>query len=245
MARSERQLSDGRIGLYRHPLPVRLTHWVNALCLLVLLMSGLQILNAHPALYWGDISTFGRPLLWFGSGQGLAFAGWMTIPGWQDLAGGRRWHFFFAWVFVVNGGLYVLYALLSGRIHRVLAPDRAQLRNIGRSVTDHLRLRFPHGEEARRYNVLQKLSYLGVLFVLLPLMVLTGLTMSPAIDARWHFITAFFGGRQSARTLHFLTAMTLVAFFVIHILAILASGPLNEMRSIITGWFVIKPERRP
>jgi len=84
-----------------------------------------------------------------------------------------------------------------------------------------------------------------VLFVLLPLMVLTGLTMSPAIDARWHFITAFFGGRQSARTLHFLTAMTLVAFFVIHILAILASGPLNEMRSIITGWFVIKPERRP
>jgi thiosulfate reductase cytochrome b subunit len=241
---TERALSDGRVALYRHPLTVRLTHWVNALCLLVLLLSGLQILNAHPALYWGEASPFDHPFLSFGSGDAPAFPGWITLPGYQDLASGRRWHFFFAWLFVLNGLLYLGYALLSGRVSRVLAPDREQLRHIGRSLIDHLRLRFPHGEEARRYNVLQKLSYLGVVFGLLPLMLLTGLTMSPGMDARLHFLTELFGGRQSARTLHFFTASALVLFFVIHIVAVIAAGPLNETRSMLTGWFVIRPGRR-
>jgi thiosulfate reductase cytochrome b subunit len=145
---------------------------------------------------------------------------------------------------VLNGLVYLGYALGSGRLRRVLAPDREQLRSIGRSLADHLRLRFPHGDAARRYNVLQKLSYLAVLFGLLPLMLLTGLTMSPGMDARLQWLTALFGGRQSARTVHFFTAAALVAFFLIHILAVLAAGPLNEMRSIVTGWFVIKPEKR-
>lgn len=244
-AAADRPLTGGRVAFYRHPLAVRLTHWVNALCLLVLLMSGLQILNAHPALYWGETSPFARPAISFGSGEGTAFPGWITLPGWQDLASGRRWHFFFAWLFVLNGLAYALYAMFSHRVGRVLAPDRTQLRHIGRSLLDHLRLRFPHGEEARKYNVLQKLSYLGVLFGLLPLMVLTGLTMSPGMDARLNFLTVVFGGRQSARSIHFLTASALVLFFLIHILAVVASGPLNEMRSIVTGWFVIRPERRP
>ncbi|HXR92097.1 MAG TPA: cytochrome b/b6 domain-containing protein [Steroidobacteraceae bacterium] len=243
-AGSDRALADGRIAFYRHPLAVRLTHWVNALCLWLLLMSGLQILNAHPALYWGEISTFDQPLLSFGSADGPAFPAWITLPGFQDLAGGRSWHFFFAWLFVLNGLVYLGYALRSGRVRNVLAPDREQLRNIGRSLADHLRLRFPHGDAARGYNVLQKLSYLIVLFGLLPLMLLTGLTMSPAMDARLQWLTALFGGRQSARTVHFFTATALVAFFLIHVLAVLAAGPLNEMRSIVTGWFVIKPEKR-
>jgi len=208
------------------------------------LMSGLQILNAHPALYWGEISTFDQPLLSFGAADGPAFPAWITLPGFQDLAGGRSWHFFFAWLFVLNGLVYLGYALRSGRVRNVLAPDREQLRNIGRSLADHLRLRFPHGDAARGYNVLQKLSYLIVLFGLLPLMLLTGLTMSPAMDARLQWLTALFGGRQSARTVHFFTATALVAFFLIHVLAVLAAGPLNEMRSIVTGWFVIKPEKR-
>lgn len=242
-AAADRTLAGGRIAFYRHSLPVRLTHWINALCLLLLLMSGLQILNAHPALYWGHASTFDRPFVRFGDGSGAPFPGWLILPGWQDLASGRRWHFFFAWLFVVNGLAYVAYALASGRVWRVLAPNRAQLRHIGRSLADHLLLRFPHGEEARQYNVLQKLSYLAVLFGLLPLMVLTGLTMSPGMDARAHFLLDLFGGRQSARTIHFITATALVLFFVIHLLAVLAAGPLNEMRSIVTGWFVIKRER--
>ena len=237
-------LADGRVAVYRHPLIVRVTHWVNALCLLVLLTSGLQILNAHPGLYWGEASRFARPLIVFGSGHGPAFPTWITLPSWQDLARGRRWHFFFAWLFVANGFIYAVYALASGRIRWTLLPSAAQLRHIGQSLIEHLRLRFPHGDDARQYNVLQKLLYLAVLFGLLPLMVLTGLTMSPGMDARLHVLTALFGGRQSARTVHFVTASALVMFFLIHILAVLAAGPLTEMRSIVTGWFVIKPDRK-
>ena len=110
----------------------------------------------------------------------------------------------------------------------ILLPSGAHIRHIGRSVFEHLRLRFPHGEEARQYNVLQKLTYLAVLFGLLPFIALTGLTTSPGLDARLHFLTAVFGGRQSARSVHFITATALVMFFLIHIVAVLAAGPLTE-----------------
>jgi len=241
MSKAEYPLPDGQVVFYRHPLFVRIVHWINAVCLLLLLMSGLQILNAHPALYWGQVSTFDQPFINFRSGEGAAFPAWAILPGWQDLASGRRWHFFVAWVFVLNGLAYAVYVVASGRLRRTLSPTREQLRHLGDSIVEHLKLRFPHGEEARQYNVLQKLSYLVVMFFLLPLMILTGLTMSPGMDARLHLLTEVFGGRQSARTLHFLTAAAIVLFFVIHVLAILAAGPLNEMRSIVTGWFAIRP----
>jgi thiosulfate reductase cytochrome b subunit len=237
---ADRLLPDGRIAVYRHPLLVRITHWLNALCLLVLLSSGLQILNAHPALYWGNASIFDNPFITFGSG----IPHWLTLPGWQDLADGRRWHFFFAWLFVLNGLLYVVDVVRTRRISQVLAPTTQQLRHIGGSIREHLLLRFPHGEEARHYNVLQKLSYLLVLFGLLPLMVATGLTMSPGMNARLGFLVELFGGRQSARTLHFLAAMALVLFVLIHIIAVLAAGPLTEVRSMITGWFLIRSQKR-
>jgi thiosulfate reductase cytochrome b subunit len=231
--RGERQL------IYRHPLIVRLWHWFNALSLLLLLMSGLQILNAHPALYWGQKSTFAHPWLAFPSGEDPPFPDWIILPGWQDLAAGRHWHFFFAWLFVASGFGYCVYLTASGRLAHVLWPSRQELGHLGRSLLDHVRLRFPRGEDAARYNVLQKLSYLILLFALLPLMVLTGLTMSPAIDARFHFLTILFGGRQSARSVHFLTAAAIVTFFLIHIIAVVAAGPLNELRAMLTGWFAI------
>jgi thiosulfate reductase cytochrome b subunit len=243
MTAADRLLGGGKVAVYRHPLVIRITHWVNALCLLVLLMSGLQILNAHPAFYWGDTSRFERPLFSLGSTESATFPAWTTLPGWQDLGAGRRWHFFFAWIFVINGLTYAIYTLASGRLRRNLVPTRDQLHHVGRSLLDHLKLRFPHGEAARRYNVLQMSAYLAVLFALLPLMVLTGLTMSPGIDARLHFLTGLFGGRQSARTIHFITAASLLLFVFIHIAAVLAAGPLNETRSIVTGWFVIKSDR--
>lgn len=235
----ERVLSGGRRAVYRHPLAVRVWHWLNALCLLVLLVSGLQIFNAHPALYWGQVSVFDKPWLAIGSGDGPAFPSWITLPPWQDLAGGRHWHFFFAWIFVVSGGAYVLYALASHRVSRVLLLSRGELRHLGGSLAEHLRLRFPRGAAARHYNPLQKVSYLVVVFGLLPLMALTGITMSPALDARFHFLVFLFGGRQSARTVHFFTAWAIVLFFLIHMVAVLAAGPLNEMRAIVTGWFVV------
>jgi len=152
----------------------------------------------------------------------------------------RRWHLFFAWIVVVNGLAYATHALIRRRLWRDLVPSRQQLRNIGRSAWDHARLRFPKGEEARHYNVLQKLSYLVVVFGLGPLVVATGLTMSPWIDAAYPQLLDIFGGRQSARTIHFITAFAFLSFVVIHLLMVLLSGPWNNLRSMITGRYRIE-----
>jgi thiosulfate reductase cytochrome b subunit len=255
--------------IYRHALLVRITHWVNVLVLLVLLMSGLQIFNAHPALYLGSKSDFAHPVLSMmamrgseGGVKGLTkvlgvefnttgvlgasrgndgqwyargFPSWATLPGYQDLSTGRRWHFFFAWVFVINGLAYLAWSFASGHVGRDLAPDREELAHIGTSIAEHARFSFPQGEEAKRYNVLQKLAYLGVVFVLLPLMLLTGLTMSPGMDAGFPWLLDIFGGRQSARTIHFLTASTIVIFVAVHVFMVLVSGVWNNLRSMITG----------
>lgn len=274
LARPDHHLEDGRVLVYRTPLPVRLAHWVNALCLVFLLGSGLQIFNAHPALYWGVQSDFETPWLIVGAkpdadgsrigvievgglsidttgvfgliGEGAtarvrAFPAWATLPGYQDLGAGRRWHFFFAWLFAGTLIFYLAFNLLTRRLTRDLLPTAAQVRGIGRSIADHLRLRADHSE--RGYNVLQKLTYLAVVLILLPLMVLTGLVMSPTVNATVPWLTDVFGGRQSARTLHFLAAFALVLFFVVHIAMIFVAGPINEMRSIVTGWFKVTPRR--
>ena len=273
----DQPLRGGKRLVYRHSALVRLTHWVNLGSMVVLLLSGLQILCAHPAFYWGDASRFAHPLAAVtqeiandGSSRGVltvaghrfdttgllgvsksadgsaterAFPPWLTLPAELDLGAGRRWHFFFAWLFVVNGALYLGSGLLSGRLRRTLAPTPTQLRDLGRTFVDHLRLRFPKGEAARSYNGLQKLTYLAVVLVLLPLMVATGLSMSPTMDAWCPALPGVFGGRQSARTIHFLAASALTLFALVHVGMILISGPINEMRSMITGWFVLAPEK--
>ncbi|MGA0604301.1 cytochrome b/b6 domain-containing protein [Caulobacter sp. KR2-114] len=277
--RQDRLLADGRRLVWRHPLVVRLTHWVNLASLAVLLLSGLQILCAHPAFYWGEASTFAHPFAAIdavqaanGSSRGVltlpggrfdvtgvlgvsrladgqesvrAFPPWLTLPSSLDLGAGRRWHFFFAWVFALNGALYLGSGLVSGRLVRVLVPTRAQLAGLGRTAWGHLRLKFPHGEAARDYNGLQKLTYLAVVLGLLPLMVATGLSMSPTIDAVVPVLPMAFGGRQSARTIHFLCASALVLFAAVHLAMILLSGPIGEMRAMITGWFPIRPDKAP
>lgn len=256
--------------VHRHTVPVRITHWINLLCMVVLLMSGLAIFNGWPALYWGVRTHFGRPLLamyatqdasghrigmtdvlghrfvttgWLGLSRGdygkptvRGFPAWATLPGPLWLALARRWHLLFAWIFVVNGVAYWLYAIASGHLRRDLVPAWGQLRHIGGSILDHLRLRFPHGE----YNVLQKLSYLIVVFGMGPLMVATGLSMSPWMDAAWPQLLDVFGGRQSARTIHFVTAFALVGFVLVHILMVLLSEPWNHMRAMLTGRYRIK-----
>ncbi len=263
------------IFIRRHSVVTRLTHWLNVLCLSFLLLSGLQIFNAHPELYWGHYGANGDPaVLTIGSDDdrgmpsgfvrvvGLqipttgvlgvskvdgelsarAFPSWATIPSFQDLAAGRRWHFFFAWLFVINGILYLGFGLLSGHFRRDLAPAAHELtpRHLGREVMDHARLRFPEGDEARHYNALQKLTYLAVIGILLPLMVLTGLTMSPGVDAALPVLVDVFGGRQSARTIHFVTASALVIFVVVHVAMVVLSGTWNNIRSMITGRYAIQ-----
>jgi thiosulfate reductase cytochrome b subunit len=257
----------------RHSIMVRVTHWANAICLLILLMSGLQIFNAHPALYWGQASTFDQPIfaltatngdqgrtkgvtqlfghsfdttgvLGASAGSGgrvwaRGFPSWLTLPSYQDLATGRRWHFFFAWLLVLNGAVYLLYSIVSGHLRRDLLPTGSQLRKIGHTIREHLLLRFPRGDDARHYNALQKLAYLIVALVLLPLVVLTGLTMSPGVNAAVPELLTLFGGRQSARTIHFLAASGLVLFVIVHVAMVLLSGAWNNLRSMITGSYVL------
>ncbi|MBV9754963.1 MAG: cytochrome b/b6 domain-containing protein [Hyphomicrobiales bacterium] len=254
---------------HRHSGFVRVTHWVNALCFILLLMSGLQIFNAHPALYVGANSDFEHPTisitaqradhgikgetLLFGrqfdttgvlgvssmNGQPTprAFPSWSTIPSYQDLATGRRWHFFFAWLLVLNGLAYLVFGFANGHFRRDLLPSAAELRHIGTDIIAHLRLRFPRGDAAKRYNVLQQLAYLAAVFLLLPIIVLTGLTMSPGIDTAVPQLLSAFGGRQSARLIHFLAAFGLVLFVIVHVVMVLVSGVWNNIRSMITGWY--------
>ena len=258
----------------RHSLLVRLTHWINVFCFSLLLMTGAQIFNAHPRLYWGEYgadndhawlsldalntSTGMRGVTHLGpltiettgllgvskeDGNPAArgFPSWLTIPSYQDLAAGRRWHFFFAWLFAINGAVYLIGGLVSRHFRRDLLPNRAELApaHLVHEVVDHAKLHFPKGEAARHYNVLQKLAYMAVGFVLLPLMVLTGLTMSPGMDSAFHILLDVFGGRPSARSLHFICASLLVAFVVVHLVMVLVSGVWNNLRSMVTGKYAI------
>ena len=262
--------------IFRHSGVVRVCHWINAISFLVLLMSGMQIFNADPALTWGPKTNFEKPFFSFSARQndngdttagvttifghsfnttGLlgasrdengdlderGFPSWATLPADQDLAMGRRWHFFFAWILVLNGLVYVAY-LIGGRHLRDLWPSLKDLRAIPRSIADHARLRFPQGEEALHYNVLQKLAYLSVV-IAFPILILAGLTMSPAIDSACPWLLTLFGGRQAARALHFLLATYLVLFVIVHLVMVVLSGPINNMRSMITGRYRIKEQR--
>ena len=215
----------------RHSLAVRVMHWINAVAMIALLMSGLQIFNAHPALYWGKSSYTGAGPI-FAPGP---FPGWITLPGVQWLAMGRRWHFFFAWVLVLNGAAYLAYSIASRHFARDLWPTRTELGGVGDSVRDHLKLRHPVGEAARRYNVLQKLAYLAVVLGLVPFLVLMGLGMSPALDTVLGGLVDLLGGRQSVRTLHFAAAALLVAFVAVHVFEVIVTGAWNNLRSMITG----------
>ena len=259
--------------VYRHGGWTRATHWLWAIGLFFLLLSGLQIFNAHPALYLGDQSGFAydNAVLRIGSDNALAdprghvellgrrfdttgllgvsgpadardllaFPSWATIPSRYSLATARVIHFFFAWVLVAALLVWLVSSVAARRLGN-LVPTRADLRRLPADIADHARLRF---HRARDYNVLQKLAYAGVLFVLLPLMIATGLAMSPGFDAIAPWLPELLGGRQTARTIHFAAMVLLVLFFLVHMAMILAAGPLNELRSIVTGWYRTDPEK--
>ena len=252
---------------YRHNRITRLTHWVNALALLILFMSGLQIFNAYPHLHWGskaepeeaffsiyavnedgEIRGYTQLFGWRVETSGFlgvqhtemgpfprAFPSWLTIPGYFWLAGGRRWHFFFAWLFALNGLLYFLYNHGRGHVRKfIFAP-----KDMGRilpMILYYLRLRRESPQEGV-YNPLQKFAYTGVFFILTPLIILSGLAMSPQLDVAFNWLPAMFGGRQSARTVHFLLTFFFAFFTFGHIFMVITTGMINNMRSIITGWY--------
>ncbi len=280
MSEGEEQATDGGTRaaprvVNRHRLSTRIWHWVNALTLLVMVMSGLMIFNAHPRLYWGQYGANADPAwleigargdtgyLRVGSvavattgvlgrwrdGDGIvrkrAFPGWATIPSHYSLADGRLWHLFFAWILALSLLAYMIRSLFNGHVRRDLATNRRDWspRHLWQEARDHARLRFPTGAAALRYNSLQKLSYIGVVFILLPLMIFTGLALSPGFDAVLAPYVDLFGGRQSARSIHFIGMGLLIGFFVVHIAMVVAAGPINEIRSMITGRYRVPRDR--
>jgi thiosulfate reductase cytochrome b subunit len=270
--------------VYRHNPVTRLTHWLNAIALTILFMSGLQIFNAYPRLHWGSkaepqeaffsiaatrydgevrgsIDILGRKFDTTGvlgvqntptGPSRRAFPSWITIPGYFWLAGGRRWHFFFAWFFVLNGMLYLIFNVFNGHVRKFLVTPR-DAAAAPAMVLYYLRLR-RSSPQTGEYNPLQKIAYSSVFLILTPLLLLSGLAMSPQFDVAFNWLPAAFGGRQSARSIHFFLAFFFVFFTFGHVLMVLATGFLNNMRSMLTGWYSEKvpsqtmvppPEPRP
>lgn len=217
----------------RHRLSTRLWHWLNAALLYTLFSSGLGIFNAHPRLYWGQYgANFDHAWLTL-----KRFDGWLTLPSHYNLAMSRHWHLTAAPIFAFALLAYMVWSLFNRHVARDLTFRRGELApgHVWQDIKDHARLRFPTGVDALHYNVLQKGSYIAVIFLLLPVLILTGLTMSPGMNAAWPWLIDIFGGRQSARSIHFLAAFALVSFFLVHIAMVLLTGPINAVRAMITG----------
>jgi len=221
----------------RHTAVVRITHWVSALSFAVLLGSGIAILLAHPRLYWGETGAVGQPSL-----LDLPLPFVLDVP----IRGpGRYLHFLFAWVMVFTGLVYVLLGLATRHFGRNLLPARGQfsVRAIADVLGKHLRFHRSSEEELATYNILQRLSYTTVVFVLLPLMIWTGLAMSPAVTSVFPFLVTAFGGQQSARTIHFFVSGALVLFVFVHVAMVWQTGFKNRMRAMLTGRSAVAKER--
>jgi thiosulfate reductase cytochrome b subunit len=251
--------------IYRYAIATRASHWIWVIAFAALVSSGLQIFNAAPFLDASDTTNPAHRVLEIGSpaagvgtttifghtftttgwlgvtddGMGgetpRAFPGWITIPAYQDLADGRRWHLFFAWAALFCGIAWVISALIKGSLQKmILRPS--DLPKLWPMQAYYLKLRKeppPHG----LYNPLQKASYTFVLVILAPLIILTGLALSPGIDAIAHPLTIVFGGRQFARLWHFVAMLLLIGFFAVHTFQVLTQGVINQMNAMVTGWY--------
>ena len=223
----------------RHTSLVRVTHWITALSFLALLVSGVEILISHPRFYWGENGNVLTPALFalpIPSSRPLVPTGYgYVLPdqnGWS-----RYLHFQSAWLAVLTGLIYVVAGFWSGHFRKNLLPRGKDdsWRAVGRSIASHLRFEQPTAAEALSYNPLQRLTYLLVIFVLFPLMVWTGLAMSPAFTSAFPASVTLLGGRQSARTLHFFVATSLLLFLLVHVGMVWFVGFRSHVRAMITG----------
>jgi Ni/Fe-hydrogenase b-type cytochrome subunit len=219
--------------IHRHALTTRIWHWANGVTIFIMIGSGLTILNAHPHLYWGlHGSQPDRP--WLNTPH---WPGWLTIPAQYNLAIARRWHLLFALVLAFGLLGFMIASLVNRHFQRDLRVRATEIRprHLWNDVVAHVNLRFHDATHPAAYNPLQKLAYVITIFVLIPLMVFTGLAMSPAMDAAWPWLPQVFGGRPSARSIHFIVACALVLFIIVHLALVILAGPVNEVWSMISG----------
>ena len=223
----------------RHSALVRVTHWITTLCFFALLVSGIEIVISHPRFYWGETGNNLTPVLFklpIPASRNLVPSGYgYVLPdqnGWS-----RYLHFQTAWVLVFTGLLYIIFGVAAGHFRKTLLPDGADLswRAFSSSIASHLRFGRPSADEAWTYNVLQRLSYLFVIFVLFPFVIWTGLAMSPAFVSAVPAAVNVLGGQQSARTLHFFVTLALVLFLLVHVGMVWLAGFRSRMRAMITG----------
>ena len=226
-------------AIARHSAVVRVTHWITTLCFLALLVSGVEILISHPRFYWGETGNVLTPPLFklpIPASRATVPTGYgYVLPdqnGWS-----RYLHFQAAWLAVLTGLLYVVFGLLKGHFRQNLFPARADLswRALSTVIARHLSFRPASEAEAWSYNVLQRLTYLFVIFVLFPLVIWTGLAMSPAIASAFPAAVTVLGGQQSARTIHFFVSVFLLLFLLAHVVMVCLAGFRNRMRAMITG----------
>jgi thiosulfate reductase cytochrome b subunit len=231
----------------RHSALVRVTHWITTLCFLALLVSGAEIVISHPRFYWGETGNVLTPTLFklsIPSSRALVPTGYgYVLPdqnGWS-----RYLHFQAAWVVVLTGLLYVISSFFTGHLRKNLLPGKADLSGqaFARSIANHLRFERPSAAEARSYNLLQRLSYLFVIFVLFPLVIWTGLAMSLAFVSAFPATVTLLGGQQSARTLHFCVSLALLLFVLVHVVMVFIAGFRSRMRAMITGRAATDMER--
>jgi thiosulfate reductase cytochrome b subunit len=245
------------VTIKRHRLATRVWHWVTVVAMFIMIGSGIGILKAHPRLYWGRYganfdtawTTLDQWPSWL-----VTLLNLLTIPASYNLAISRRWHLLFALVlsFALLG--FMIVSLVNRHFQRDLRVRAAELsprevaggpaapvppRVAAHDVKEHLAFRFHDPKRPGAYNILQKLSYVATIFVLIPVMILTGLAMSPNMDAAWPWLLEVFGGRQSARSIHFIAATGLVLFIVVHMALVILAGTWNEVRSMITGRWAV------
>jgi thiosulfate reductase cytochrome b subunit len=223
----------------RHSALVRVTHWVTTLCFFALLITGFEIVISHPRFYWGETGNVLTPALFqlpIPSSRSLVQTGYgYELPdqnGWS-----RYLHFQAAWIVVLTGLLYTVFSFLTGHLRKDLLPAQGELswRVLWRAIVKNLRFERPSASDAWSYNVLQRLTYLFVIFVLFPLVIWTGLAMSPAFVSAFPLTVTALGGQQSARTIHFLVSLALLLFVLVHVAMVSLAGFRSRMRAMITG----------
>jgi thiosulfate reductase cytochrome b subunit len=239
----------------RHKPWVRVTHWIITGSFLALVISGSVIFMCHPRLYWGEVGNDLTPaLLELPVSRNYQHGGWeKSVPFFQNAASpvsasrtydifnenswGRSLHFLAAWFLVLTGIVYLIIGIVTGHFKRHLWPQPGEFKPdlFWRDFINHLSMQTPSVTNSSQYGLLQKCTYLFVIFALLPLIVLTGLTMSPAITAAYPFLLKMFFGAQSARTIHFFASFTLILFLFVHVTMVVKSGFKQQIRAMTFG----------